>query len=105
MNKLPINITLLGILSLIIILTFSKPIEISSNGDLKSLIQNQKIQTSGKIIDQKNYDKITILKLENNITLAYSGKHINFLNENIEAIGIYDSFNYPKIKILKINIR
>lgn len=105
MNKLPIITALIGIFSLILILNLSKPIEIHSQQDLTKLTENLKVQTSGLVIDQKNYDKITILKLENNFTLTYSGNHINFLNEHIEVIGLYDNFNHPKIKILEINIR
>ncbi len=104
MNKLPIIITLIGLLALILILNLSKPIHIDSQEELKSLTQNKKVQVSGKVIEQKDYDKITILKLENNITLTYSGKHINFLNNDILALGIYDGFSYPKIKILEIKI-
>ncbi|MEK6910870.1 MAG: hypothetical protein AABW82_03785 [Nanoarchaeota archaeon] len=104
MNKLSLFLTLLGILTLILILNLSKPIEINSQEELKGLIQNQKVQVSGKVIEQKDYNKITFLTLNNNLTLTYSGSHFNFLEKNIQATGTYDDFNYPKIKVLKIKI-
>ncbi|MDO8564113.1 MAG: hypothetical protein Q7R87_03830 [Nanoarchaeota archaeon] len=105
MNKLPLFLTLLGILALILILNLSQPIEINSQEDLLNLTQNQKVQVSGKVIEQKDYDKITFLTLNNNLNLTYSGKYFNFLEKDIRVTGTYDNYNYPKIKILELKIK
>lgn len=104
MKNTTIILTLICLSILLTLLLFSPAIKINNFNELKSLIQNQKVQLSGKIIEQKDYDKITILKLDNNITLTYSDNYINLLNKNIEVTGTYDDFIYPKIKVLKIKI-
>lgn len=104
MKKLSISITLIGLFLLILLLNFQNPIKIHSQQELSKLTPNQKVQVEGKVISQLANNQNTILTLENNLTLIYSGPYFNFLNKKIEAIGIYDNFNYGKIKILKINI-
>ncbi|MEK6889537.1 MAG: hypothetical protein AABW80_05530 [Nanoarchaeota archaeon] len=102
MRKLSFILAFVGLFALISILVFQEPLEITSEKQLTSLIQNQLVLVSGKVIKQTQYTDIITLKLNNNITLTYSGKHQNFLNSNISSIGLYDNFQYPKIKILEI---
>lgn len=105
MKKKALFLTLLGILALILFLNYTKLIKIHSQEELKPLIQNQKVQFSGKVIQQKDYNKITFLTLSNNITLLYSGQHFNFINREIKGRGTYDDYNYPKIKVLELKIK
>ncbi len=104
MKKTAPVITLIGLFTLILILNLSNPIKISSQADLSNLTPNQKVQVEGIVISQRDNNQNTILTLENNITLIYSGSYFNFLNKNIKAIGIYDNFKYDKIKVLQIKI-
>jgi hypothetical protein len=105
MKKLALIITLIGLTCLFTYSILTNPVKISSLKDLKELNENQKVRVGSKVLEQKYYDKYIYLKLENNLTLIYSGKDFNFINKEVEAQGIYDSFNYPKIRTTKIIIK
>lgn len=104
MKNITLILTIICLSVLLTLLLFSPAIKLNNFNELSSLIQNQKVQVSGKVIDQKDYNKISILKLDNNITLTYSGKYFNFLNKEILFTGVYDDFIYSKIKVLEIRI-
>ena len=82
---------------------FSKPLEISSQKDLLNLQNNQKVFIQGNVIDDKIYSSSRILFLDNNITLYCDCPALPRLKDkNISAIGIIDTFQKTKIKVLKI---
>jgi heme/copper-type cytochrome/quinol oxidase subunit 1 len=76
MRRLAFIITLLGILTLLIILTNSNPFPLYSPEQLSSLQNNQKVSLSGLVI--------------------------SFLNKTISAIAIIDTYQKTRIKALKI---
>ena len=105
MNKLSLIITLIGLFTLILILNLSNPIKITSQEQLSKLNENQKVEIKGKVISQKENNQNTILILDNNLTLIYSGSYFNFKDKKVEVIGTYNSFKYNKIRVLKIEIQ
>ena len=102
MRKLSFILALIGLFALLSILFFQKPLEIDEESQLVGKIQNQLLYTSSKIIKQTQSHNFILLKLDNNLTLIYSGEYQNFLNHNVSITGTLDNFQYSKIKVLEI---
>ncbi len=65
--KLSLSLSFLGVFFLLFLSNIIKP-KIVSN--LKELELNERVITKGKIIEIKNYDSFSIIKLDNNITIT-----------------------------------
>jgi len=95
--------TLSGILILLIIMQFSSPIRVSSQTELESLVDNQKVQTSGKVIDEKIYENSKTLILDNKIEIICNSCP-SYFNKNIIVSGVLDNYN-NKNKIIALKIK
>ncbi len=102
MRRIAFILSILGLFSLLTILLLEKPSQINSQQELSNLIDNQLVSTSGLVIKQSQSSKFIFLTLDNNSSLIYKGNYKNFLNKSISIIGTKDSFNYDKIKVLKL---
>jgi hypothetical protein len=105
MRRYSFIIAVLGILSLIVLLIFSPPINVTSPSQLTNLTENQKILISGQVLSEKtsNYDKTLIL--DNNISLNLDKNSPFFLNKNITALCLLNNYdNKITLKALKIKI-
>ncbi len=99
MRRYAFIISLLGIFSLLLILILSKPIPITSQSQLSSLQDNQKLLIEGKVIKQTS----STLYLNNNLSLLCDSSCPQVLNKNISALAIKDSFNdKTQLKILRL---
>jgi len=103
MKKLSFLITLIGILILLIMMQFSSPIQVNSQTELENLIDNQKVQTSGKVIDEKIYENSKTLVLDNKIEVICNSCP-SYFNKNIIVSGILDNYN-NKNKIIALKIK
>ena|SRR3989339_539512 len=101
MRKIAFILCILGMLCLLSILLFQKPLILSNSENLTSIIPNTLIQISGTVIQETLIKNSKILTLDNNIKASCDLSCPNFLNETVLIIGIYDNF-YNQIKILEI---
>ena len=99
MRRYAFIIAILGIFALLLILILSKPLPISSPSELSKFQDNQKLLIDGKVIKQT----ASTLYLNNNFSLICDSSCPQYLNKNISAIAIKDSFNdKTQLKILRI---
>jgi len=103
MKKLSFIITLLGILILLVIMQFSSSIQVNSPSELENLIDNQKLVVSGKVIEEKIYEKSKTLILDNKIEVVCNNCP-SYFNKNIIVSGISDNYN-NKNKIIALKIK
>ena len=98
--KLSLLISILGILILFLISNLIQPEQISNYKELKI---NQLVKTQGKILDIKNYDEFSIIKLDNNLIITCN---CNFKkNQTIQVIGkVVEYKNQLQIQAEKIEI-
>ncbi len=103
LKPLSLIMTLVGILFLVVLLNFTSPIQINSEKELSSLQSNQKVLVHGRIISERTYDNLKILKLDNNITLVCSSCP-PIKNQTLSILGTIQVYNNEtEIKILKIS--
>jgi hypothetical protein len=103
LKPLSLIMTLAGILFLVVLLNFTSPIQINSEKELSSLQSNQKVLVYGRIISERTYDNLKILKLDNNITLVCSSCP-SIKNQTLSILGTIQVYNNEtEIKILKIS--
>jgi hypothetical protein len=105
MKYLAIIITVLGILSLSLILFLQKPSYINSPEQLSSLIENQQIITQGQVMEERYLSNSKIIALNNDIEIIVDKSIPYLINKNITVLGVYDNFLKPRIKALKINVQ
>ena len=99
MRRYAFILSLIGIFILLLIMLNSKPIIIYSSKELSNYQDNQKLLISGKVIKQT----FSSLTLENNFSLTCDSSCPTYLNKNISALVLLDSFNNKKqLKILRI---
>lgn len=106
MKKLSFAIALLGIFMLLILLNILSPVAVNNSSDLSKLIENTKVQATGKIISERTlYANTKLINLDNNIEIICIGCQ-NYLNQTIKVVGITDKYekyeNKTQIKALKI---
>lgn len=106
MKYLALIVALIGLSLLFTIFWASETTPIYSTEELSKLIQNQKVSSEGKVIQQRPFGKSILLKLDNDIELLCSSfcHYSNLLQKNISIEGSYDDFLFPKIKINKFYI-
>lgn len=76
-------ISFLGVFLLLLLSNTIKPIQVSYYQQLKL---NDKVKTTGKILNIKTYDNFNIISLDNNLTITCN--KCNFkLNQTIQAEG------------------
>lgn len=100
---LALLLALLGIMDLIFLLFYLPIQEINSPASLQSLEDNTKVQTTGKVIDERIYSSNSVLILDNNLTLLINSKK-DYKNKIIEATGKIDRYNH-ETNILVISIK
>lgn len=99
--KLSLAISFLGVFLVLFLSIKIQPIQVSSYQDLKL---NQRIKTTGKIISIKNFDDFSVIKLNNNITIACN-KCFFKETQNIEVEGMVSQYkNSLQIQAEKINL-
>ena len=102
MRRFAFALTFIGLFTLILILLLSSPKTIIDSEELVGLQANQKVQITGKVIQEKysRYEKT--LTLENGIQVTCKNCPI-YLNKNISVLGTLETYTgKPKIKALKI---
>jgi len=98
MRRIAFIITILLFLTLIIIFTQQKPLQITHQDNLTNFLQNQKIQTTGTVTQQS----LTTITLDNEITLNCNNCP-NYLNQNITATATIQTWTKkPTLNVLKI---
>ena len=76
---------------------------ISSYDDLKYLKNNQKIVTSGKVIEERPSQNTKTLTLDTGIKIVCNNPCPKFKDKNISAIALVQEFNNKKsLNVLKI---
>lgn len=102
MRKTSLVIALIGIFILLIMLNFSHPIQVNSQKDLSSLIENSKVQTKGKVIGEKQIGNEKILNLDNHLEIICRTCP-SYLGQIIYIEGIIEKYqNKTQIQALKI---
>ena len=101
MRKIAFILTILGMLCLLSILLFQKPVFINSPKELAKQIPNQLVQTSGLVTEERYISNNKILLFDNEIKASCDSSCSNFINKTVEIRGTYDDF-YNQIKILEI---
>tara|TARA_Y100000310_G_C20373456_1_gene664622 strand:- start:84 stop:386 length:303 start_codon:yes stop_codon:yes gene_type:complete len=98
MRRYAFILTILGILSLILLLNLQKPISLDYENNLTNLLQNQPIQISGLVTEQ-TYSTLT---LDNEFKLNCESCP-TYLNKNITVLGSVETWTTkPRIKVLEI---
>ena len=82
---------------------FSSSIQVNSPSELENLIDNQKLVVSGKVIEEKIYEKSKTLILDNKIEVVCNNCP-SYFNKNIIVSGISDNYN-NKNKIIALKIK
>ncbi len=102
MRRISLILTIVGIFILIILLN-QEPIQITSINNLTSLQQNQKIILQGEVIEERISKNSKLIILDNELQLYCPLPCPSYLNKNITAIGILETWTETKrIKLLKI---
>ncbi len=103
LRKLSLIITMVGILSLFLILSLSKPIEVDSPSELSKLTANQKVQTVGKVVSERAlYEKTKLILLDNSIELICDDCP-PYSNKTVQALGITEIYqNKTQLSVLRI---
>jgi len=107
MKSIALIVTLLGIISLLS-LFYILPLKIiNSQEELIYLQDNQKVQVKGKVIEEKFYENLRILVLNNNLTLKCACPLTEiYKDKTLQATAILDSYsNKKQLTVLKISIR
>ena len=103
MKRISFSITLLTLFLLLILLIFLPSKQISSKESLSSLLPNEKVAVSGKVIKETPSKNYKLLKLDNSIELRCDVRCPSYLNKTISAIAVFDQYNdRAYLNILKI---
>ena len=102
MRRYAFALTFLGLFTLILILLLSAPKIITNSEELKNLQANQKVQVTGKVIQEKYGRYENILTLDNEIQITCKDCP-SYHNKIISTIGILETYTgKPRIKALEI---
>ena len=104
MRKIAFILTILGMLVLLSMLLFQKPIFINSPEELTKQIPNQLVQAQGTVVQETLSKKYKIILLDNELEASCDLSCPNFVNKTVSILGNYDDF-YSQIKILEIKER
>jgi len=101
--KFSLSISFLGIFLLLFLANYQKPKEITTSSNLTL---NEKISIKGKIINERNYDEFSILKLQDSCgTIEIICNCKNFLNKSVLIEGKVTEYkNKKQIQAEKIQI-
>lgn len=103
MQRIALLVVLVGIIILASNIYLSTPIELKNKSEMSNLLENQKVHLSGKVTKETQTTYSRNLILDNNITLICECNLIpKLLNKQIEILGIIDTYQNNKIKVLKI---
>ena len=103
MQKIAFLIAMLGIAFLLFYVNGASPIIVKNQSNLQEALENQKVFVQGKVIEEKQYSNSRAITIQNNITLSCECSNVPKLTgKSIAAIGIIDTFQKTKIKVLKI---
>ncbi len=103
MRRLSLSIGILGLFCLLILLQFLNPKEITAYSEINKLKDNEKIIFSGKVINEKAYEKSKVILLDNNISFECECL-LSLKGKNISVLGIIDDFAGKK-SILALRIK
>lgn len=103
MKETALLISLFGLISLVLIMNFYPVIRINSQEDINKMLTNQRVEVKSTVKEIKHYSNYDLISLKNNLTLyCYCKSLPNLINKNITAVGIIDTFQKNKIKVLKL---
>jgi len=102
LKPLSLTLTILGILTLSIILITQSPLTVSSPEQLTNLTENQRVQAKGIIIEERIYQNYKVLTLDNELKVQVPKSTPYLLNKPLAVLGVYDNFQSPLIKSIKI---
>jgi len=105
LKPLALILTLLGILSLSLLFLFQKPIPVNSTEQLLNLTENQQVIASGQVEGESYLSTYKVLTLDNNLEILCDISCPYLINQHITVLGIYDNFQKPRIKALKIKVQ
>lgn len=101
LKQISFILAIAGIATLIVIMNVSPAIKITSQENLSSLRENQKVIVSGKVIRQNPY----YITLDNNISL-FCESCPSFRNKNISSEGIISVYKgKTQVSVLKISLK
>lgn len=102
--NLSISITIIGLFILLLSIFLLPAKSITSPKELAALLPNQKILVQGKVIGEKYYKNYKILTLDNNLELKCDINCPQYLNKNISALTLLESYNNKNtLKTLRIS--
>ncbi len=102
MRRLSFALTIAGLFILLIILNFSSPVLVDNPSQLSTLEQNTKVQTSGKVVYERQYQTVKTLKLDNGIEILCNSCKSQ-INRTITVIGTVEIYqNRTQIQALRI---
>ena len=103
MRKWQFIISVVGIFVLLI-LTMELPVKsINSQKDLEKLVDNQKVELSGRVIKESQWGTSLLLTLDNKVQLICNcPKSKIYQNKNISALGLVSSFGGKRVKVLRL---
>ena len=96
-----------GISALLLILAFQPPQEISAQNFLENMLENQKVQTSGIVITEKQFGSSKIIILNNSIEIVCNSCPAQSLkNRSISIVGTISKYqNKTQIIAAEISIK
>ena len=106
MRRLAFAITIIGIFVLIILLNLSSPLVVDSSSSLSKLVDNSKVQVTGRVISERIlYEDTNLLKLDNNIEVLCQACP-TYINRTLQVIGTSETYiNRTQVTALKITIQ
>ena len=103
MQRIALLIVLIGIIFLASYIEISSPLRVNSDKEIKNLLENQKVFVSGQVIKESQTSFSRKIVLDNNITIDCDCLSIpKLINKKILVLGIVDTYQNSKIKVLKI---
>lgn len=106
MRKWAFILCILGLAILLFQLTFQTSKTINSPEEFSKLTENQKVQASGKVVEEKlSSANAKTYTLDNEIQILCNLDCPFYLNKSISVIGILDTFQKPRIKALQIQLK
>jgi len=103
MRRIAFIATFLGLFALLLMLNLSSPVIVSNSSSLSVLEVNSKVQTTGKVIAERQFEQTKILKLENGIEITCKSCP-NYLNRTVSIEGIVNKYlNKTQIEALRVS--
>ena len=99
LKTISLLISLAGISLLFFLAYFLPPQQVNSYSELK---ENSFVQTSGKVISERNFSDFSIIKLDNDITITCNCQ--GFINKTIDAEGKVTAYE-GELQITSYNIK